>query len=490
MIDHWLKCSRSFDRTKALAALERLAPQLVEPRLRLAASDPSVSVREAARKQWIDRHQQPCPVGPEALVGAPLLGGRPPSERFLARLAVVEGRVAEARHAMARVLLEEAPDPEALVLLLQLAADDAESGEPVQVGKDGGLALSIAERFGEIGARGLAALAARFPEPEAFGWMRRLGDLVERGAIKSEHADALRALAAAHVTSEGSGQTGDALRLLGLVGAPPELLEPVLALALDDGDLGAWDARKLVVAWPDRAVDARLASEMALALAERKWDRLQYAAWIALTRRSASARVIAQRVLEVAERDEEAVDAAAECARGLLEMEALDDAWALGVLSRPDSPVFSAVARWCRKRPAARPALEAALASSARKGASAVDAAIALLGADPPITPRDKRLAAVLAGAAPAKRAELVQAMCVHGASLTVLTPHLEQLMPSSDPMVTQALLGVPSWLKGPKAHALLRALLPRVVDEELKSEIEQELGAQPAPFWVDWAEG
>jgi hypothetical protein len=229
---------------------------------------------------------------------------------------------------------------------------------------------------------------------------------------------------------------------------------------------------------------------MALGEGERKWERLQYAAWMALTRRSASARVIAQRVLEVAERDEDAVEAASECARGLLEMQALDDSWALSVLARPEAPAFTVAARSWRKSLAARPALEAALSSSARGGASAVDAAVALLGADPPLAPRDKRLAAVLSSAAPVKRAELVLAMCIHGASLSLLAPHLEELMTSTDPAVTQSLLGVPAWLKSPRAHALLRSVLPRVVDEELRSEIEQELGAQPAPYWVDFVEG
>jgi hypothetical protein len=506
MVDHWLKCARAYDRMRALAALSRLPAPLAEPRLRVATNDPAASVREGARRIWAERfgsRGQALSEGAEGLVAATLLGGSPTSDSFAARLAVVHGRVAEARQAMARALLDEAPDREALVLLLELASDDTEFAEPLSVGKEGGLALAIAERFGEVGVRGLAAIAARFPEPESFGWMRRLGDLVEKGAIRREDAESLRALASAHVSSDDSGQTGDALRVLSLVGAPPELLERVLSLALDDSDLGAWEARKLVTRWADgpyaagpagraadRAVDTRLASEMALALAERKWERLQYASWMALTRRSASARVIAQRVLEIAERDEDAVEAASECARGLLEMQALDDSWALSVLARPEAPAFTVAARSWRKSLAARPALEAALSSSARGGASAVDAAVALLGADPPLAPRDKRLAAVLSAAAPAKRAELVLAMCVHGASLTLLAPHLEELMPSTDPAVTQSLLGVPAWLKSPRAHALLRCVLPRVVDEDLRAEIEQELGAQPAPYWVDFVEG
>jgi hypothetical protein len=67
-----------------------------------------------------------------------------------------------------------------------------------------------------------------------------------------------------------------------------------------------------------------------------------------------------------------------------------------------------------------------------------------------------------------------------------VVAPHLESLLTSSDAHVTSALVGVALWLKSPKAHALLRAVLPRVVDAELRADIEEELGEPVAPFWAE----
>ncbi len=488
MVDHWLKCARGHDRLKALGALARLPEHLAEPRLLLAASDPVPSVREAAQRQWLGRFGRACPTGLERVVGAALLVD-PPGEVFASRLAVMQGRVPEARRAMVRALLSQPPGREELVLLLQFIADDAESAEPTSSTKpfseEGGWAATIVERFGAPGVEGLCAIAERFPEPESFGWMRRLGTLVERGAISSEQMAPLRALAARHVASEKVGCVDDALRLLGLVGAPSDLLGRVLSVALD-GTFGSWQARELIVSWPDRAVDVRLASEMALAAAEHDWDRLQHASSMALGRKAPAAKVIAQRVLEIAEQNEDAVDAAVECARRLRELGVLDDAWALAALGRRESPIFCVAARAWGKSDVVRERLEAALGSPARLGASAAQAAIALLNATPPLSPRDRRLPSILAGAQPVHRAELLQAMCIHGAPLAQVAPALEALLTSSDERVTRALLGAAHWLRSPKAQAFLRGLLPRVVDAELRRDIEEHLGAAPAPFWVE----
>jgi hypothetical protein len=486
MVDHWLKCARVHERSRALAALGRLPDELAEARLRLAASDPALAVREAARRQWLDRFQRACPAGPADVPGAGLLPTAP-SERFASRLAVMQGRVRAARQAMARALLAEAPDPEALVLLLQLVGDDTESYEPSFASRerDEGWAATIVQQFGAPGVEGLCTLAARFAEPESFGWMRRLGDLVERGLIAREHAAPLRALAARHVASDDAGRVDDSLRVLSLVGAPRELLDRVLSLALED-DLGAPEARGLAIAWPDRTIDARLASEMALALAEHDWTRLHHSTAVGLARGGHAASVIAQRVLEVAERHEGAIDAAVECARHLKDRGHLSDDWALAALVRPESPIFTVAARVWRRSAPVRARLEAALVSAARGGASAVEAAIALLHAEPPISPRDRRIADLLDRAGPAYRAELVYAVCVHGAPFSLVAPHLEALLVSADPNVTGCLTGVAVWLKSPKARAFLRDLLPRVVDGELSADIEDALGTVPASFWAE----
>jgi hypothetical protein len=483
MADHWLLCTHAYDRVKALSALERLPQALAEPRLRRAASDPAASVREVARKQWLKRFGQTLAVPVEDLVGGKILAA-PTSDRFVARLAVMQGRVVEARRAMGRVLLAEAPDREALVLLLQLVGDDAESNEPI-INREGGWAPVLAERFGRPGVEGLCALTERFPEPERFAWMRRLGDLVEKGIIKPEDFEPLRAIASRHVLSEDAGQIDDSLRLLTLVGAPPELLDRVMALALDD-DACSWEARKLIVAWPDRASDTRLTSDMALALAERDWVRLEHASSMALGRGAAAAVVLAQRVFEIVEKDEEALGAACACARGLRELKVIDDGWAKAALARPESPLFLVATSVWRGNLAVRAELEGALASPARQGASAAQAAIALLAGENPWSHRDRRLPAILAAAPPVERAELLSIMCMRGAAFSVLAPYLDDLFTSSDVRVTQTMEGVVSMVRSPKLEPLLRQALPRIVDEELRSAIETHLGEEPPSYWAD----
>jgi hypothetical protein len=485
MVDHWLQCARSSERTRALAALKRLPNDLAEPRLKIAVSDPSFAVRDPARGEWLTRYQAVCPVHVQDLPGAALLV-EPPSERFLARLAVMQGRLPQARLAMGRALLLEAPSREALVLLLQLVGDDSDSGEPITDPRaNPSWADAIVERFGVLGIEGLCAVAARFPEPETFGWMRRLGDLLERTGIAAADAGPLRALAARHVASSDVLRMDDAMRILAKLGAPLDLLERVLAVALEGG-FGASEARGLLVRWPDRGVDARLASEMALALADREWPRLQYAASIALERGAPAAQVIAQRVLEVGETLPEALDAAVECARRLRAANLVGDEWALAALADPESPSFAVAARAWPPVQAIRPALEAALRSPARKGASAVVAAMALLGADPPMSARDKRLAAVLAGAAEQDRAELVQALCIRSAPIGLVGPHLEALLASPDRNVTESLIGIGVWLRTPKGRALLRAVLPRIVDPDLRTDVEETLGAAHTRYWAE----
>jgi hypothetical protein len=418
------------------------------------------------------------------LPGAGLLV-EPPSETFLARLAVMHGRVREARRTMARALLAEAPSREALVLLLQLVGDDADSSEPSFGVRDEGWAVTVVERFGAVGVEGLCMLAERFNEPETFGWMRRLGDLVERGVIARDHVAPVARLAATHVASDDAGRLDDSLRILARLGAPPELFERILTVALDD-DFGSPEARALVCAWPDRGIDTRLSSEMAMALAERDWTRLRHAGGVALERGSPAARVIAQRVLEVAEKDPEALDAAVECARHLRAAGVIDETWAFDALAKPESPIFAVAARVWRAEGPVRAALDRALGSAARCGASAAHAAIALLHGEPSLSPRDRRLATVLEAAAAVDRAELVYAMCVHGAPLGSVAHHLEELMASPDPEVTRSLVGIAAWLKSPKGRALLRGVLPRVVDFELRADIEEALGTGPAPYWAE----
>ena len=119
MADHWSRCAHAHDRMKALAALERLPtswpsracawPRAIRRRrcARSHAVSGSNATGRLSRCRWTSWWGVACSVGPA-------------SDRFVAGLAVMQGPVADARRAMARALLAEAPDCEALVLLLQL----------------------------------------------------------------------------------------------------------------------------------------------------------------------------------------------------------------------------------------------------------------------------------------------------------------------------------------------------------------------------------
>jgi hypothetical protein len=76
--------------------------------------------------------------------------------------------------------------------------------------------------------------------------------------------------------------------------------------------------------------------------------------------------------------------------------------------------------------------------------------------------------------------------MVVNGAPFSVLAEHLEALFTSGDIRVTTQLVGISGWLKSSKAHAMLRQLLPRVVDPELRTDIEEQLGEVPEPYWAE----
>jgi hypothetical protein len=485
MVDYWLSSARGALRVRALGALARLPDELAQPRLLVAASDPAFVVRDTARRQWLERFARPCPSGPSDLVGAALMA-RPPSEAFVSRLAVMQGRVRAARLSMARALLAEAPDPEALVLLLQLVGDDSDSLEPTFAPGGGeSWASLLVTRFGAAGVQGLCALAERFHEPETFGWMRRLGDLLEQGVIGKERGGPLRDLASRQVATPERGRVDDAVRVLVLVGAGPDLLEPVLALALDD-DRAPSCTRDLLVSWPDRALDARLESVMEQDLALARWGRFERAAAVALRRGGRRALDLGREAIALAEHSEAAVDAAAECARCLRERGGLGDGWALSAVAHPESPQFAVAVRAWGGCPLLRAGLEGALGSKARGGASAVEAAVVLLHGEPALDPRDKRLARLLEKASPEGRARLVAALSSRGVPFSVIRPYLEALFVSSDPAVTRAMVGVAATLKSPRTRAWLDGLLPRIVDSELAADVEEALGGPRDGFWQE----
>ncbi|MGH7437263.1 MAG: hypothetical protein ACRENE_16425, partial [Polyangiaceae bacterium] len=120
-----------------------------------------------------------------------------------------------------------------------------------------------------------------------------------------------------------------------------------------------------------------------------------------------------------------------------------------------------------------------------RGGATAVEAAVALLHGDPALNPRDRRIPRLLERSTLEGKAKLVGALALHGPLPALVKPYLEGLFLSSDPRVTAEMSGVAASIKSPPTQVWLRNILPRVVDPELAADIEESLGGP----WLYWQE-
>ena len=181
----------------------------------MLANDASPRVAERAREIFADTGLGMCPSDPTAGVATRLLDGRP-SDRFVSRLLVLRGRARDARLAMMRVLLREAPDREALVLLTFALGDDElwHCGGRERLPWDAaGWCKRLVSRFGTPAIAALAVLAERYPNEAHGGWLQALTELVSRGAIPKRDAGPIRDVALARLRGGWSGHVAS-LRVL------------------------------------------------------------------------------------------------------------------------------------------------------------------------------------------------------------------------------------------------------------------------------------
>ena len=52
--------------------------------------------------------------------------------------------------------------------------------------------------------------------------------------------------------------------------------------------------------------------------------------------------------------------------------------------------------------------------------------------------------------------------------------------------VIAGIVIGLTGWLRSPKAHELFRQVLPRVVDAELRADLEESVGHVPEPYWAE----
>jgi hypothetical protein len=500
LVDRWLKCVDGERRLWAVNAAARLPGEEAWPRLLTAAADGAPYIAECARQHWLTGRGAPAPL--DELAGLPVgLYDGPPTEKLSSRLIVLRGRSREAQETMVEVLLSEAPDPEALALLVVALADDSVQGyrrPGLPKGRrEWGKELIV--RFGVPGVQGLCELSARYPVGR-FGWLSAINDLLGNDVIPPAALPLVQA-AAVRRLAEGRGDGEyEALVILrqtiGPCGAPPEVFERVWRTATDptavDHVRGA--AAKVLASWHgDPQLDSSVMIEMEAAFAERDWPRFSWFAAIALPRKIDAALALAERVLcdHAGDAPEESlIQALSTCCRGLHEAGRLEEAWLLSALAEPASAGFMVAARRSKREAtlAVRKALRRAFTKTPVDSAAAVEAAIVLLRLDA-ISVRHPRLAGLCARAPLPARGELIADLIHQRAPLSYLWEPLAELLTSADvPETVQRSVSLLPWRR---CRAQVLEILPRVTDEKIRSifAIYLKIPTESATYWQDGKE-
>jgi hypothetical protein len=224
-VDRRMRSDLAMDRMLAVTAVGSLPLAEAEPRLQRAASDPSAAVADWARTTYFRRFGTRCPSPPLGGVATELLEG-PPSDRFVSRVGVLRVVTPTTRSAWASTLLAEAPDPEALALLVFLLGVEGATALPGRSlpADANGWATTLLSRFGASqGLAGIFALAARFPFSHTTGWLSALAERLVDGSVPPTEWPRVRAFVEGLIArrSEAPIPEEDAHRLLELAKRSP-----------------------------------------------------------------------------------------------------------------------------------------------------------------------------------------------------------------------------------------------------------------------------
>ncbi|MCC6558012.1 MAG: hypothetical protein IT372_34125 [Polyangiaceae bacterium] len=485
------------------AAAGRLPDDLAWPRLLAAAADPVPEIAELAQSTWLSRRGALCRFDELAGLEIALLDG-PPSDRMRARIPLMRTGPLAARAAMAEVLLGEAPDPEALVLLLFALGDEdlwQKRPRPGLPDSRKGFARAVAERFGARGVLGLIALAERYTDDTFGGFVDALADLFHDGvAVPEECHPALRALARRRLDEIAADYAYDPLTILAHVGAPAEAAPRLAALAWSADVPGhvAWAAGKALAAAGrgDPGVDELLLGELSAALAAGDLRRFARALPAALRRRLPAAIELAEREiarLAAGSQDDPAITAALTgCADALAEIDRSPAACERVAATAPGTYAFALACRRLRRERKQKEAstgeveaLEAALGG--RSAAAAVEAALALLHIRK-LEATDPRVPALAARAPLPLRAELLAELLIRDVPARPLWPLIAEVLVSPDPLAAEELCHHLFQLDKAGLGAELRAIEPRVVNPKLRQDFDEwlYLHEEGELYWQD----
>jgi hypothetical protein len=498
LIDRRL-CHVSWNRRElATRVAGRLPDALARPCLLVAAADGVPEIAARAQAIWRERYATDCPLDPMSGIQTALLTG-PPGEQMRARLGVLRSASLEARAELAEVLLGEAPDPEALVLLLFAAADSRIWERRIRPGLPAyreTFCRALIERFGARAVDGLLALQARYSEGEP-GWLHTLAELVTGGVIPESTYPGLRAAASRRCARPDERPEYNAIAILAHVGPPPELADRLWRMARDPAEssyLRTAVVRALARLPADGGhLDAAVQTELEAALAVPDLPRFARAAAVGFGRELPAAIALTERVLgehgPARPEDPRVIAALAACVEALAAAGRLPDTFLSEALARPGTYLCAAATRHALRRQFLGPdadALAAVLAGD--DPACAAEAACILLGHGL-IGPEHAGLSAIAARAPLVLRAELVFHLRGRGASWSSLWPLLEPLLVSGDPDVTEPLLHLSHQFDKEGLPEKLRPLLPRVLDPALRTDIVDIFARAGDWYWRDHTE-
>lgn len=504
-VDHFLGAD-SWARYAAVRAAEKLPDELARPRLLRGAGDGAPFVAESARDLWLERFGSPCPVEPLAGVETSLLTG-PPSERMASRLLVLRGRSAAARQAMLEVLLDEAPDAEALALITFALADDTllYDRHRRRLPRDlEQLVARLYRRFGSEALRALGLVAGRYPGVCAIAWLRRLHGLASAKKLRKRDYPLLRELAAGQLDSAVPYGPLAALSLMSSIGAPARLRPRLLELLLAGADGWAW-ATDILAKWPaDAELDAELFGAASVAWRAGDLTRAARVCHAGFKRGIPALRELAAEALGAwltVETDGRWADAgelgtrqtallfALSCLDYLLGTGSLPGTWITEALRDPASPAFVLAARQLRKEHVqdALPALLDALDSSARGYESAAEAATTLVRLDA-LPPDDPRLVPLVGRAPREQRLFLLFLLVYLKAPLAPLRPLIAELFTSTSARELKDLARYVPTLSDALDPTAVAELLPQIRDPELREQIALHLTRKDPPpaYWQD----
>jgi hypothetical protein len=510
-IDQSLGAVETEERRIALYAASCLSKEQARPRFLRAMTDGACAVVQAARECAEAVLGESWPLDPLAALPHPLLTS-PPSERLRQRSLQLFTEDDGVRQQLVETLLAEAPDREALALFMRILVDD-----PLLEGLEGfdasaarwRLCDRLMDAFGPVALDAILGLVERYPGlSRERCFLGFLCNKAEAGVFPSSGPGSLKDLALRQLDDPKVLDPSWALHLLAQLGLPVERYDRVFAWIAEGGPCW-WAAVQAAREQNDPALLGRLAIAAKTAFEAQDFARCDrflcvlkkhedpaFLSWV---------EQIAQEYVRSAAEAREADPSAASwpldpaayevvrsCALILLNQGRLPAGWRDAALARPEHRCFQlatmGLVETAGLSESQLAALRPVLASPARDGCAAAEAAAVLLHQGQ-IDPSEPHLLAIVERAHGVARLEALMELLKRYTTARPLRGPLRALLTSEDPddqdFVNDHLL-MGSDLAD--LDELLCETLPEVRAAPLRDLIEQhlQLPTELHRYWQD----